>query len=112
MTPLASASFLSILTYAWLTPLMTLGWQRALQAPDLWRVAAEDEAAPLSKALDEAWAKQMERAKNGTGKKRWFRRPDNEASLAMALNEALGKRFWLAGESYISLSGLGLTQAS
>ena len=76
---------------------MTIGWQRALQAPDLWRVAAEDEAAPLGKALDEAWAKQVEQSKHGRGRKRWFRRPDNEASLAMALNEALGKRFWLAG---------------
>ncbi|KAF8750785.1 ABC protein [Rhizoctonia solani] len=44
MTPLAGATFFSVLTYAWLTPLMTLGWQRTLQAPDLWRVQVEEEA--------------------------------------------------------------------
>jgi hypothetical protein len=84
--------------------MMTLGYQRALQAPDLWRVRAEEEAAPLSKALDEAWARRVERAKDGTGsRKTWFgsgkKRVRKEVpSLVMALNDALGKDFWLAGE--------------
>ncbi|KAG8700947.1 hypothetical protein FRC11_012543, partial [Ceratobasidium sp. 423] len=73
MTPLASASFVSILTYAWLTPIMTLGWQRSLQAPDLWRVRAEEEAGPLSQSLDEAWTRRVEKAKaNSKARKRWF----------------------------------------
>lgn len=104
LTPLATASFISVLTYAWLTPMMTLGYQRALQAPDLWRVRAEEEAAPLSKALDEAWERRLEKAKNSPrGKKRWFglgkpKKPEKDGpSLAMALNDALGKDFWIAG---------------
>ncbi|KAG9119276.1 hypothetical protein FRC07_005764, partial [Ceratobasidium sp. 392] len=103
LTPLATASFVSILTYAWLTPMMTLGYQRALQAPDLWRVRAEEEAAPLSRALDEAWARRVEKAKNSSGqRKRWFglgrkKAKDDGPSLAMALNDALGKDFWIAG---------------
>ncbi|CAE6454286.1 unnamed protein product [Rhizoctonia solani] len=102
MTPLAAASFLSILTYAWLTPLMTLGWQRTLQAPDLWRVRAEEEAGPLSQALDEAWTRRVEKAKLSLGEKRrrfglGSIRDSNEPSLALALNDVLGSRFWVGG---------------
>jgi ATP-binding cassette subfamily C (CFTR/MRP) protein 1 len=100
LTPLARASFVSVLTYAWLTPLMTLGWQRALQAPDLWHVRAEEEAAPLSRALDEAWARRVEQAKaKPVNRSQWFRSENkNEPSLAMALNDVLGRRFWISGE--------------
>jgi hypothetical protein len=102
MTPLASASFLSVLTYAWLTPLMTLGWQRTLQAPDLWRVRAEEEAGPLSRALDEAWARRVEEAKLNSGEhKRWLglgsSGDSSDPSLALALNDVLGRRFWVGG---------------
>ncbi|KAB5592292.1 ABC transporter C family [Ceratobasidium theobromae] len=98
LTPLANASFVSVLTYAWLTPLMTLGWQRPLQAPDLWRVRAEEEAAPLSKAFDEAWAKRVARAKTRSKhQKWWFGGGDNEPSLALTLNDVLGRRFWIGG---------------
>ncbi|CAE6437055.1 unnamed protein product [Rhizoctonia solani] len=102
MTPLASASFLSVLTYAWLTPLMTLGWQRTLQAPDLCRVRAEEEAGPLSRALDEAWARRVEEAKLNSGKhKRWLglgsSGDSSDPSLALALNDVLGRRFWVGG---------------
>ncbi|CAE6471481.1 unnamed protein product [Rhizoctonia solani] len=102
MTPLTRASFLSILTYAWLTPLMTLGWQRTLQAPDLWRVRPEEEAGSLSRSLDEAWARRVEQARaNSKGEKKWggvgSRREDREPSLALALNDVLGRRFWLGG---------------
>ncbi|EUC58392.1 ABC transporter protein YOR1 [Rhizoctonia solani AG-3 Rhs1AP] len=101
MTPLASASFLSILTYAWLTPLMTLGWQRTLQAPDLWRVSPEEEAGWLSQSLDEAWARRVEKAKvNPEERKRRFglgSRDDSGPSLALALNDVLGRRFWIGG---------------
>ncbi|KAJ1300470.1 hypothetical protein OPQ81_005285 [Rhizoctonia solani] len=102
MTPLASASFVSVLTYSWLTPLMTLGWQRTIQASDLWRVRAEDEAGPLSQSLDEAWAKRVERAKaNPDKRKRWFSMGSmwngDEPSLALALNDVFGRRFWMGG---------------
>ncbi|ELU37127.1 ATP-binding cassette transporter protein YOR1 [Rhizoctonia solani AG-1 IA] len=101
MTPLAGATFFSVLTYAWLTPLMTLGWQRTLQAPDLWRVQVEEEAGPLSQALDEAWARRVEKANLDSAKKK---RPfglssknNNGPSLALALNDVLGRRFWVGG---------------
>ncbi|QRV82367.1 ABC transporter transmembrane region [Ceratobasidium sp. AG-Ba] len=104
LTPLATASFISILTYSWLTPIMMLGYQRALQAPDLWRVRPEDEAVPLCKALDEAWSTRVEAARTRSKrKKHWLRisKPnmaeEEEPSLAWALNDTLGRSFWLAG---------------
>ncbi|CAE6443041.1 unnamed protein product, partial [Rhizoctonia solani] len=94
MTPLANASFVSVLTYAWLTPLIILGWQRTLQAQDLWRVRTEEEAGPLSELLDKAWARRVERPKQssqerGRKLKLVSSIKDNEPSLALALNDVL-----------------------
>ncbi|CAE7110372.1 unnamed protein product [Rhizoctonia solani] len=101
MTPLANASLVSILTYAWLTPLITLGWRRTLQATDLWRIRAEEEAGPLSQSLDEAWLRRVEKSKAGSEKRKWwFRlgpREDDGPSLSLALNDALGRQFWIGG---------------
>lgn len=36
--PLATASVFSKLTYQWVTPMLTLGYQRPLEATDLWKV--------------------------------------------------------------------------
>jgi hypothetical protein len=36
--PLATASYFSRLTFSWVSPLMVLGYQRPLQATDLWKV--------------------------------------------------------------------------
>ncbi|KAG6857211.1 hypothetical protein H0H87_007630 [Tephrocybe sp. NHM501043] len=57
--PLLGASIISQLTYTWVTPMMassaTLGYQRTLQATDLWKVDPEREVGPLSDKLDHAW---------------------------------------------------------
>ncbi|KAG6918643.1 hypothetical protein DXG01_012762 [Tephrocybe rancida] len=53
--PLLGASIFSQLTYTWVTPIMTLGYQRTLQATDLWKVDPAREAGPLSAKLDAAW---------------------------------------------------------
>ncbi|KAJ7777514.1 ABC protein [Mycena maculata] len=55
LMPIVSASLLSKLTYTWITPIMVLGYQRTLQATDLWKVAPEQEAGYLSEKLDAAW---------------------------------------------------------
>jgi hypothetical protein len=46
--PLAKANFLSVLTFHWVSPLMRLGYQRPLQATDLWRVDPSREADYMS----------------------------------------------------------------
>ncbi|KAF5359779.1 hypothetical protein D9756_003206 [Leucocoprinus leucothites] len=60
--PLAYASLLSVFTYAWVTPLMSLGYQRTLQASDLWKVDDSRSAATLSAKLDESWLKRKQAA--------------------------------------------------
>ncbi|KAK7690924.1 hypothetical protein QCA50_006027 [Cerrena zonata] len=69
--PVASASILSILSYAWITPIMTLGFQRTLQATDLWKMDESREAGYLSSKLDEAWAQRVKAAEE------WNLRLDN-----------------------------------
>ncbi|KAJ7746385.1 ABC protein [Mycena metata] len=60
--PIVSASLLSQLTYTWITPMMVLGYQRTLQATDLWKVGPEQEAGYLSEKLDAAWQRRVEAA--------------------------------------------------
>lgn len=43
--------------------MITLGYQRPLQAPDLWRMDPSREARLLSTQLDEAWARRVAKAK-------------------------------------------------
>ncbi|KAJ7183176.1 ABC protein [Mycena filopes] len=60
--PIVSASLLSQLTYTWITPMMVLGYQRTLQATDLWKVGPKQEAGYLSEQLDAAWMRRVEAA--------------------------------------------------
>ncbi|KAG8903099.1 hypothetical protein FRC01_009328, partial [Tulasnella sp. 417] len=63
ITPLATANIISLLTYHWITPIITLGYQRPLQAPDLWKMDPSREAGTLSSEFDRAWARRVEEAK-------------------------------------------------
>ncbi|EJD47908.1 ABC protein [Auricularia subglabra TFB-10046 SS5] len=56
------ANIISILTYHWLSPIMTLGYQRPLQATDLWKVDQSREAGFLSDKLDAAWDRRVREA--------------------------------------------------
>ncbi|KAH8099948.1 ABC protein [Cristinia sonorae] len=66
--PLSAASILSILSYAWVTPIMTLGFQRTLQATDLWKMDTDQQAGPLSVQLDEAWDRRVNAASEWNAK--------------------------------------------
>ncbi|KAH7105792.1 ABC protein [Auriculariales sp. MPI-PUGE-AT-0066] len=57
-----NANIISLLTYSWLSALMTLGYQRPLQATDLWKVDESREAGTLSRKLDIAWDKRVKKA--------------------------------------------------
>lgn len=61
--PLATANIISKLTYHWITPIITLGYQRPLQATDLWKMDESRESQRLGAALDEAWRHRCNRAK-------------------------------------------------
>ncbi|KAF9074671.1 ABC protein [Rhodocollybia butyracea] len=60
--PLATASIFSQWTYSWIDPIMVLGYQRTLQASDLWKMDHSQESGHLSEKLDAAWARRVEAA--------------------------------------------------
>ncbi|KAK7017781.1 ABC protein [Favolaschia claudopus] len=71
VSPYVSASLLSRLTYTWITPMMIRGFQRTLQASDLWKMGPEQEAGYLTGLLEEAWERRVREAEEwnarGTG---------------------------------------------
>jgi ATP-binding cassette subfamily C (CFTR/MRP) protein 1 len=127
--PLATASWLSVLTFSWITPILDLGYARTLQATDLYAVDESRSAGPLGAGLDAAWDRRMRKAKEynerlargevtpSFGRKTvwWVRRrlessvsqeeqerkwregKRKRPSLAWALNDVIGRRFWIAG---------------
>ncbi|KZT73648.1 ABC protein [Daedalea quercina L-15889] len=62
LVPVANASFISVLTYTWINPLMVLGYQRTLQATDLWKLDESREAGTLGAQFDVAWAARVQAA--------------------------------------------------
>ncbi|KAJ7513244.1 ABC protein [Mycena galericulata] len=125
ISPYVTASLISRLTYTWITPMMVLGYQRTLQATDLWKMGPEQEAGYLSEKLDAAWARRVAAAedwnarldrgdvgpgwlkrvawalpgRDGAALEKAWREKDGrrEASLAWALNDVLGHMFWRGG---------------
>ncbi|KAJ6471750.1 ABC protein [Mycena vitilis] len=126
VSPYVTASLLSRLTYTWITPMMILGYQRTLQASDLWRMGPEQEAGYLTAALEAAWARRVEAAETHNARlargelkpgmvkragwmlrgrerraalqRKWEEKDGRkEASLAWALNDVLGHLFWKGG---------------
>ena len=61
-TPLATASFVSRLTFSWVTEFMVLGYQRTLQAPDLYKLDAPHETGSLVEELEAAWTRRVNAA--------------------------------------------------
>ncbi|KAF8530125.1 ABC protein [Hysterangium stoloniferum] len=66
--PLNEASLWSVLTFAWITPIMTLGYQRPLQASDLWKIDSTREVFGLVKLLDASWERRVEHANEWNAK--------------------------------------------
>lgn len=82
--PVDSSSLHSRLTYSWMTPLIHLGNERALEVADLWKVDHPRTADVLSTHLDQALDSQCEQG-------------SNSLSLPIALNAVVGSFFWLGG---------------
>ncbi|KAG2138357.1 ABC protein [Suillus clintonianus] len=72
LTPLANASIFSQLTYAWVTDIMVLGYQRTLQASDLYKMDTPRESAVLAAKLEAAWQRRVRAAAD------WNARLQNE----------------------------------
>ena len=60
--PYSKANPLSVLTYQWVTPIMTLGYRRPLEATDLWKMDEKRSAEVLSKRLSSDWERRVQQA--------------------------------------------------
>ncbi|UZJ51666.1 hypothetical protein CBS101457_000986 [Exobasidium rhododendri] len=59
LIPLENAGFVSIMTYQWAQPMMVLGYQRALEATDLWKLGPSKGSEVQSQRLLALWEKQV-----------------------------------------------------
>ncbi|KAG1821118.1 ABC protein [Suillus subaureus] len=59
LTPFANASIFSQLTFSWITDIMVLGYQRTLQASDLYKMDPSRESAALAGKLEAAWQRRV-----------------------------------------------------
>ncbi|KAI0321790.1 ABC protein [Amylostereum chailletii] len=60
--PLANAGIISQLTYTWINDIMVLGYQRTLQATDLWKMDESRQVETVTAKLDEAWNRRVQEA--------------------------------------------------
>jgi len=130
--PLAKANFISTITFWWITPMLSLGNKRPLQAPDLWKLdrsrqvefLADEFLASFRKRQADAavWNRKI---KSGEIKPNFFQKHVTypfknklgiqkkdgtyEAGLFMALNDILGFKFWTAGLLKVAADSLTVT---
>uniref|UniRef100_A0A8C4V7C5 Multidrug resistance-associated protein 1 n=1 Tax=Falco tinnunculus TaxID=100819 RepID=A0A8C4V7C5_FALTI len=64
--PESSASFLSRITFWWITGLMVQGYRRPLEAKDLWSLNKEDKSEEIVPGLARNWAKEWAKTKRGS----------------------------------------------
>ncbi|KAI6039827.1 ABC protein [Pisolithus marmoratus] len=90
LIPLAYASIYSQLAYSWMTNLMVLGYQRTLQASDLYKLDVSRQGWPSGGKA---------RSCRRTGLEQHWREAGGRkhASLAWALNDVFGRSFWSGG---------------
>ena len=128
LMPRYKASWISKLTYTWIQPLITLGYQRFLVKEDLWKMGDEDESAPLADKVISNWEKRLQAVEdwntgidNGTvtvkGWKRvmWkLRRKRKDfkkdvPGLEWAVSDTFFVQFWTAGLIKIAADTLNIT---
>uniref|UniRef100_A0A8B9NHN2 Multidrug resistance-associated protein 1 n=1 Tax=Accipiter nisus TaxID=211598 RepID=A0A8B9NHN2_9AVES len=82
--PEFSASFLSRITFWWITGLMVQGYRRPLEAKDLWSLNKEDKSEEIVPSLARNWAKE------------WAKTKSSEASLFKVLYKTFGPYFLMS----------------
>lgn len=75
------ASFLSLLTFQWMAPIMSTGYQRPLELNDIWLVNPDRAAERLAEKLEDAFQRRMARG--------------DKYPLIFALHETFKFEFWL-----------------
>jgi ATP-binding cassette, subfamily C (CFTR/MRP), member 1 len=78
-----AAGFWSLLTFAWMGPLMTTGYKRQLHPRDIWTVNPDRAVEPMTERLRASFLKRVERG--------------DKHPLLWSLHEAFIKEFWIGG---------------
>ncbi|EGO18443.1 hypothetical protein SERLADRAFT_353365 [Serpula lacrymans var. lacrymans S7.9] len=123
ITPEVSASWLSLLWFGWMTPLLSLGHMRPLEATDLYKLPHERTAAQIADKILASFDERCKRADeynvrltrgdigpglkglwwsatgNRVERERQWRENDGkrQASLVLAINDSIKWWFWSAG---------------
>ncbi|KAG8365655.1 hypothetical protein BUALT_Bualt18G0128600 [Buddleja alternifolia] len=72
----------SKITFAWMNPIMQLGYKRPLTEKDVWKLDTWDKTETLYESFQRSWAEEIQKPKP------W---------LLRALNRSFGGRFWWGG---------------
>ncbi|PPQ64144.1 hypothetical protein CVT24_008774 [Panaeolus cyanescens] len=123
LIPEATAGLLSIITFGWITPLLSLGYARPLEGPDLWRLQPDRGAAHIADEITASFERRLKQASeyntrlaNGEIKpglkglwwsirgnreakeKEWREKTGRKkASLVWAMNDSVKWWFWSGG---------------
>jgi hypothetical protein len=121
--PEATSNFFSLITFSWLTSLLSLGYARPLEATDLYKLQSERGAAHIADQITESFARRMkitneynEKLANGEIKpglkafwwtilgnrdakeKKWRDETGRKKpSIVLAMNDSIKWWFWSAG---------------
>ncbi|XP_065882175.1 ABC transporter C family member 2-like [Euphorbia lathyris] len=80
--PELRANIFSRIVFAWMNPIMQLGYKRPLTEKDIWKLDTWDRTETLNSRFQKCWAEESQKSKP------W---------LLRALNSSLGGRFWFGG---------------
>lgn len=123
LIPEATAGWWSLLTFGWITPLLSLGYVRPLEAPDLYKLQDHRSSAVIADKILTSFQRRREEAEaynvrlakgeitpgwralwwslrgNRSSRERQWRETDGKkkASLALALNDSVKWWFWTGG---------------
>ncbi|KAF5382133.1 hypothetical protein D9615_004305 [Tricholomella constricta] len=124
LIPEATAHFFDLITFGWVTPLLSLGYARPLEAPDLYKLQANRGAAYIAERINASFDRRYKEAEeyntrlaNGEVRPGWWknvvwtfsgRRQEKEkkwrevdgkrkASLIWAMNDSVKWWFWSSG---------------
>ncbi|KEQ80300.1 ATP-binding cassette glutathione S-conjugate transporter [Aureobasidium pullulans] len=61
--PMEYANIFSILTFAWMTPMMKYGYKNFLTQDELWNLRKRDTTAATTQAFNDAWEQELEKKK-------------------------------------------------
>lgn len=68
LIPLANANLINRIFFQWMTPIMVLGYQRPLEATDLWALSEDLSAKQLGGQLNRDWDRRVREAKEYNAK--------------------------------------------